>query len=121
MDGCVKLIEEEGESLLALQSCSREQVTVAQAEFHLGKKQGVSINPGNTILNIQVRCEQKVSFEERENIYLYINPICFSPLNEGGPKPVVNIWIADVTDDIAPPIDPLVKVCEAFLNPACDK
>ena len=35
VDGCVKLVEEEGEGLLALQRCSREQVTVAQAELNL--------------------------------------------------------------------------------------
>ena len=48
MDGCVKLIEEEGEGLLALQRCSREQVTVAQAELNLentgGFNQSRSIN-----------------------------------------------------------------------------
>ena len=43
VDGSVKLIEEEGEGLLALQRRSREQVTVAQAEFHLENK-GVQEN-----------------------------------------------------------------------------
>ena len=120
MDGCVKLIEEEGESLLALQSCSREQVTVAQAEFHLGKNRGFQSIQETQSSTYRLDVNKKSLFKKKK-IYLYINPICFSPLNEGCPKPVVNIWVADVTDNIAPPIDPLVKVCEAFLNPACDK
>ena len=42
VDGCIKLIEEEGESLLALQRCSREQVAVPQAELHLEKAEGLN-------------------------------------------------------------------------------
>ena len=41
MDGSVKLVEEEGEGLLALQRCSREQVTVPQAELHLENKTNI--------------------------------------------------------------------------------
>ena len=44
VDGCVKLVEEEGEGLLALQRRPGEQVAVAQAEFHLEKE--VIITPG---------------------------------------------------------------------------
>ena len=36
--GCVKLVEEEGEGLLALQRRPGEQVAVAQAELHLEKR-----------------------------------------------------------------------------------
>ena len=54
-------------------------------------------------------------------IYLYINPICLPPLNKGGPQPIVDIWVANVADDVAPPVYPLVKVCEALLNPACNE
>ena len=60
-------------------------------------------------------------FLKDTNIHLYINPIRFPPLNEGRPEPVVDIWVADVADNVAPPVDPLVKVREALLNPACDK
>ena len=35
VDGCVKLVEEEGEGLLALQRRPGEQVAVAQAELNL--------------------------------------------------------------------------------------
>ena len=35
VDCCIKLVEEEGEGLLALQRCSREQITVPQAELNL--------------------------------------------------------------------------------------
>ena len=42
VDGCVELVEEEGEGLLALQRCSREQVTVAQAELNLENTGGFS-------------------------------------------------------------------------------
>ena len=38
VDGCVKLVEEEGEGLLALQRRPGEQVAVAQAELHLEKR-----------------------------------------------------------------------------------
>ena len=42
VDSSIKLIEEEGEGLLALQRCSREQVTVAQAELNLENIGGFS-------------------------------------------------------------------------------
>ena len=45
VDGCVKLVEEEGEGLLALQRRPGEQVAVAQAELHL-EKQEVTITQG---------------------------------------------------------------------------
>ena len=60
-------------------------------------------------------------FLKDKKIYLYIDPICLSPLDEGRPQPIVDIWVADVTDNVAPPVDPLVKVGEALLNPACDE
>ena len=56
-------------------------------------------------------------FLKDKNIYLYIDPICLSPLDEGRPQPIVDIWVADVADNIAPPVDPLVEVGEALLNP----
>ena len=63
-----------------------------------------------------------MSYEDiLENVYLYINPIRFSSLNEGRPQPVVDIWVANVANNVAPPVDPLVKVREAFLNPACEE
>ena len=40
VDGCVKLVEEEGEGLLALQRRPGEQVAVAQAELNLGNTGG---------------------------------------------------------------------------------
>ena len=55
------------------------------------------------------------------NIYLNINPIRFSSLNEGRPQPVVDIWVANVANNVAPPVDPLVKVGETFFNPACEE
>ena len=45
MDGCVKLVEEEGEGLLALQRRPGEQVAVAQAKLHLEKEE-VTITQG---------------------------------------------------------------------------
>ena len=39
VDSCVKLVEEEGEGLLALQRRPGEQVAVAQAELHLEKEE----------------------------------------------------------------------------------
>ena len=63
-----------------------------------------------------------MSYEDiLENVYLYINPIRLSPLNEGRPQPVVDIWVANVANNVAPPVDPLVKVGETFLNPACNE
>ena len=61
------------------------------------------------------------TFLKRLNIYLNINPIRFSSLNEGRPQPVVDIWVANVANNVAPPVDPLVKVGETFLNPACNE
>ncbi len=45
-------------------------------------------------------------------IYLYvnINPIGLSPLNEGGPQPVLHIRILDIAYNIAPPIYTLYVV-----------
>ena len=45
VDGCVKLVEEEGEGLLALQRRPGEQVAVAQAELYLDKEE-VTITQG---------------------------------------------------------------------------
>ena len=50
VDGCVKLVEEEGEGLLALQRCSREQVTVPQAELNLENAQGFNQSRSNWAL-----------------------------------------------------------------------
>ena len=52
------------------------------------------------------------------NIHLYVNSVSLSPLDKRRPQPVVNIGIADIADDIAPPVDPLVEIGEALLNPA---
>ena len=51
-------------------------------------------------------------------MYLNVNSICLSPLNEGRPQPVVNIWVANIADHVAPPVDALVEVGEALLDPA---
>ena len=53
MDGCVKLVEEEGEGLLALQRRPGEQVAVAQAELHLEKEE-VIITPGKVQGSLRV-------------------------------------------------------------------
>ena len=53
VDGCVKLVEEEGEGLLALQRRPREQVAVAQAELHLEKEE-VIITPGKVQGSLRV-------------------------------------------------------------------
>ena len=51
-------------------------------------------------------------------MYLNVNSICLSPLNEGRPQPVVNIWVSNIADHVAPPVDALVEVGEALLHPA---
>ena len=120
MDGCVELIEEEGEGLLALQRCSREQVTVAQAELNLENIGGFS-QCRNIIFWIALLVEWAMkTLLKMITIYLNINPIRLSSLNEGRPQPVVHIWVANITNNVAPPVDPLIKVRETFLNPACN-
>ena len=54
VDGCVKLIEEEGEGLIAC--CSREPLTVTQAELNLENTEGFN-QSRNIIFEIAVLVE----------------------------------------------------------------
>ena len=51
------------------------------------------------------------------NIHLYVNSVSLPPLDKRRPQPVVNIGIADIADNVAPPVDPLIEISEALLNP----
>lgn len=47
----------------------------------------------------------------------YVDPVGFPPLYEWRPKPVVDVVVGHVADDIRPPVDALLKVGEAFFHP----
>ena len=119
MDSCVELVEKERECLFALQGGAGKQVAIPQTELHLKIKQFQLWTSDEEFMNTYSALRMKVIYQYfSNNIHLYVNSVSLPPLDKRRPQPVVNIGIADIADNIAPPVDPLVEIGEALLNPA---